>query len=60
MKFRIELLSSYAVAVYLNGNIDDTFDCAEDAIAYVLSFGSSVHDIEVLVSDGYSVTKGHQ
>lgn len=35
MLIRIEMLSPWAVAVYVDGEISDCFDCADEAVKHV-------------------------
>ena len=54
MQIRIELLAPWSVAVYLDGEIQDCFDCANDAVAFIQTLRVGFANVTVVEGEGYA------
>jgi hypothetical protein len=54
MQIRIELLAPWSVAVYLDGEIQDCFDCADEAVAFIRTLRVGFANVTVTEGEGYA------
>jgi len=54
MKITIEMLAPWSVAVYVDGEIEDCFDCANDAVEFVQSLGHGFANVTLCEGEGYA------
>ena len=53
MNITIEMLAPWTVAVYVDGEIDDCFDCANDAVEHIRELTDDPANVNVTFSEGF-------
>ena len=54
MNITIEMLAPWSVAVYVDGEISDCFDCADAAVEHVRELTSSTTNVAVTFGEGWA------
>jgi hypothetical protein len=53
MNIKVEMLAPWSVAVYVDGKIDDCFDCANDAVEYIRELTDDPANVSVTFDEGF-------